>query len=493
MQSVDKDMLGKVAVYRASEGRYPTSLPYNPSQRYPEYPFAGVSTEPNFSYEAVRGALHLAGLDRANFDTPTWNPLAEIISEGDAVVIKPNMVRDFHEGVERGTEALITHSSVLRAVIDYVYLALNRKGKVVIADSPQNDADWDGLWQAFEFDALLDYYKSAAAGFEIEIRDLRKEAVVSPHGVVVKRYKRPGDPLGYSQVNLGQQSEFDAVPERFGKFYGSEYDVSETNTHHQAGRHEYGVANTFLNADVVINVPKLKTHKKSGITAWLKSVIGICGDKNWLPHHTRGTPSEGGDQFAEDGIKRKTERRLMAGVRTLVNLTGPAGAFIGGMAREVGAQVFGDTNANAIRSGNWHGNDTIWRTVLDLHKVWIYGDKQGRLCQTPQRKFICIIDGIVAGEGNGPLAPDPKPAGLCIVGFDPIATDTTCAMIMGFDPERLPILSQAHHARGFHLELVPPEDITVESNVESWNGPVMGLSEPLRFKPHFGWKGFIER
>lgn len=482
----------RVAVYRAAKGAYPSSAPYHPSERYPEYPFDPVSNEPNFAYEAVRGALRLAGLDAENFGTASWNPLSEIIADGDMVVIKPNMVRDFHEEVQRGTVALITHASVVRAVVDYVFLALGKKGRVVIADSPQNDADWDGLWSAFHFDELLAFYKDAAREFVIDIYDVRKEAVVSRNGVVTKRYQRPGDPLGYSTINLGETSEFSEVPERFGKFYGSEYDISQTNAHHQNSRHEYNIANTFLKADVIINVPKLKTHKKSGITAWIKSVIGICGDKNWLPHHTQGTPGDGGDQFADDSLMRKTERRLTTGLKNMVKHTGTAGAVVGGLLRRSGTVVFGDTNKDAIRSGNWHGNDTIWRTVLDLHKCWIYADKSGVLQSTPQRKFICIVDAIVAGEGNGPLAPDPKPAGVCVVGFDPIATDTTCAVMMGFDPDKLPILTRAAATKRVSLETVACENIEVISNVESWNGAVTEFTDTLSFKPHFGWKGHIE-
>ncbi|MEI6514329.1 MAG: DUF362 domain-containing protein, partial [bacterium] len=301
------------------------------------------------------------------------------------------------------------------------------------------------------------------------------------------------DPLGYSEINVGENSEFEEVPQRHGKFFGAEYDISQTNEHHQLGKHEYCIANTMLNADVIINVPKLKTHKKSGITAWIKSVIGINGDKNWLPHHTEGTPSEGGDQFSEDNFKRKTERRLMVGVKGMVKRMGPVGGYIGSALRKAGSYVFGDTNKNAIRSGNWYGNDTIWRTVYDLHKCWIYADKLGVLCKEPQRKFICIIDGIIAGQGNGPLAPDPKPAGICIVGFDPIATDTTCAVLMGFDPDKLPILSKAERVNGFSFENVSREDIKLISNVDAWNGGVMDITDLLDFEPHFGWKNYIER
>ena len=489
MKEISKN---RVAVYRAAEGIYPSSPPYHPSERYAEYPFAQVSTERNFAYEAVRGALGLAGLDAERFGTANWNPLADIISQGDLVVIKPNMVRDFHDELERGTEALITHASAVRAVVDYVYLALEKKGRVVIADSPQNDADWDGLWREFHFDELLAFYKEVAPEFQIDIYDVRKEAVVSRNGVVIKRYRRPGDPLGYTTIDLGENSEFEEVPQRFGKFYGSEYDVSQTNAHHQSAHHEYCVANTFLNADVIINVPKLKTHKKAGITAWIKSVIGICGDKNWLPHHTRGGAEQGGDQFAENNLKQRAEGRIVAGVKNVVKRTGTVGALAGSVLRKSGSYVFGDTK-DTIRSGNWHGNDTIWRTVLDLHKCWIHGDKSGQLQPSPQRKFICIVDGIVAGEGNGPLAPDPKRAGICVVGFDPIATDTTCAVLMGFDPDKLPILTRAKTTRLFTFGEVSREEMEVVSNVGSWNGPVTAISDTLEFKPHFGWKGHIER
>jgi len=483
----------RVAIYRAAKGTYPSSAPYHPSERYPEYGFDEVSNEPNFAYEAIRGALSLAGLDSERFGTASWNPLGDIIAAGDMVVIKPNMVRDFHEEVQKGTVALITHGSVVRAVVDYVHIALGGNGRVVIADSPQNDADWDALWREFHFDELLAFYKDAAPEFAIDVYDVRKEAVVSRNGVVIKRYKRPGDPLGYTTINLGENSEFEAVPERFGKFYGSEYDVSQTNEHHQGARHEYNIANTFLRADVIINVPKLKTHKKSGITAWIKSVIGICGDKNWLPHHTQGTPDSGGDQFAEDSIKRKTERRMTAGLKSVVKHTGTAGALAGSVLRRSGTYVFGDTNKDAIRSGNWHGNDTIWRTVLDLHKIWRHAGKNGALKPDPQRKFICIIDAVVAGEGNGPLAPDPKPTGVCVVGFDPIATDTTCAVLMGFDPDKLPILTRAKTTKRFSLESVGRDEIEVASNVESWNGAVTEMTDTLQFKPHFGWKDHVER
>lgn len=485
----------EVAVFR-SDGvaRYPEVPPYHPSERYPEYPFGSiVDASPNVAYDAVRESLALLGLDRENFGTRQWNPLGAIVGPDDFVVIKPNMVRDFHEEPEKGIEAMITHGSIVRAVVDYVYIAKGGRGKVVVCDSPQNDADWDGLWAAFHFDELLDFYGRVAADFDLQVYDVRREAVRKRHGVPVERYQRPGDPLGYVAIDLGDDSEFAAVPERTGRLYGAEYDISETAGHHSPDRHEYLVAASFLEADVVINVPKWKTHKKSGITVWTKSVIGICGDKNWLPHHTEGTPSQGGDQFADDRAKRKLERRVVALTKRALLRGGPVRLRAGSILRKLGTYVFGDTNRGTVRSGNWHGNDTIWRTVLDLHKCWIYADRHGVLKDAPQRRFLCIVDGIVAGEGNGPLAPTPRHDGIVLAGTDHGAVDTTAAMLMGFDPDRLKILTRSPEARGHDLYRVPRERMQCRSNVAAWDGPLQDLSEPLDWLPHFGWVGYVER
>jgi uncharacterized protein (DUF362 family) len=486
---------GVVAVYRTSmEPVYPDTPPYSPSESYPEYPFgASLSEAPNAAYDSVRESLALLGLDRENYGTPQWNPLGALVRPDDFVVVKPNMVRDFHEEREKGTEALVTHGSVVRAVLDFVCIAKGGRGRVVVCDSPQNDADWDGLWAAFHFDELLAFYREAAPELDLEIYDVRKEAVRKHHGVPIERYSRPGDPLGYAPIELGSDSEFADVPERAGRLYGAEYDISETEGHHSQGHHEYLVARSFLEADVIVNVPKWKTHKKSGITVWIKSAIGICGDKNWLPHHTEGTPSQGGDQFADSGVKQRLERRVVAATKRALSGGGPVRLRLGSLLRRGGAHVFGDTNRGTVRSGNWHGNDTIWRTVLDLHKCWIYADRDGVLRDTPQRRFLCVVDGIVTGEGNGPLAPTARHDGIVLAGLDPVTVDTTAAVLMGFDPDRLKILTRAPLARGYRVASRTRDQMQCDSNVPSWDGPLLELTDPLDWAPHFGWVGYIER
>src|SRR4030095_1646955 len=81
------------------------------------------------------------------------------------------------------------------------------------------------------------------------------------------RGARAGDPEGYEPVDLGDASEFARMePRDVALLRGADYDEEVTIHHHSAGRNEYLVARTVLTADLVINVPKIKTHKKTGVT-----------------------------------------------------------------------------------------------------------------------------------------------------------------------------------------------------------------------------------
>ena len=65
------------------------------------------------------------------------------------------------------------------------------------------------------------------------------------------------------------------------------------------------ISRTALQSDVFINLPKLKTHKKVGVTLNLKNLVGINGNKNWLPHYAIGSPEENGDQFPSKTTRGK--------------------------------------------------------------------------------------------------------------------------------------------------------------------------------------------
>ena len=59
------------------------------------------------------------------------------------------------------------------------------------------------------------------------------------------------------------------------------------------------------------------------------------------------------------------------------------------------------------------------------------------------RPDFAIVDGIIGMEGNGPIEGTAKPAGVLVVGDDPVAVDATCARVMGLAPERVSHIARA--------------------------------------------------
>ncbi len=479
----------------AGAENYPQWTPYLPRERYPEYSFkaAGLANETNDAYDGLREALRLLGLDAEHYGHSDWNPLGGIIQPGQTVVLKPNFVREFRETHEGHDHCLITHGSIIRAAMDYVYIALKGQGRIIIADAPQNDADFDAIRRIVGLDTIQEFYRQYA-GFEVEVYDLRPEKAKKIDGVIVGHEPLPGDPAGYVKVNLGSHSMFAEIEHLCHLLYGSEYDTREIRSHHTGGVHEYMISRTILDADCIINLPKLKTHKKTGITVCLKNLVGINGNKNWLPHHREGTPSQGGDQYADDGMMHRIERRSMECFRRVFPFFGPLRTMVAGPIKAAGKRVFGDTNKDTIRSGNWHGNDTAWRMALDLNRILLYSDSKGSIQDRPTRRVFCIVDGIVAGEGNGPLDPTAKAAGLVVAGHNPVAVELACARLMGFDYQRLPMVREAmgneHSLRlaqfGYDEVLCRSSETQYDGLLSQWDGSL------LSFKPHFGWRGRVE-
>ena len=133
--------------------------------------------------------------------------------------------------------------------------------------------------------------------------------------------------------------------------------------------------------------------------------MGINGDKNWLPHHTEGAPATGGDERPEVKAGGRLERGAVALLRRLTMSVPVLGPWVHQRARAMGRHVFGDTE-EVIRSGNWSGNDTVWRMCLDLNKLILYGNPDGTLrpgtAENRKRHYV-LVDDIVAGErGAGP-------------------------------------------------------------------------------------------
>ena len=56
---------------------------------------------------------------------------------------------------------------------------------------------------------------------------------------------------------------------------------------------------------------------------------------------------------------------------------------------------------------------------------------------------FCLVDGLIAQEGPGPVSGMPRLMKLIIAGNDPLATDHVCARLMGKNPHHIPHLKLA--------------------------------------------------
>jgi uncharacterized protein (DUF362 family) len=481
-----------VAIQRQDRPAYPEHPPYHPPARYPEFPGTTALDEANTAFTAVRDALALLGLDRERFGTPAWNPFKDLVRPGDKVFLKPNMIAHRHL-LKDEWDSVITHGSVIRAVCDYVHLALEGKGAIWIGDAPQTDSRWNLLMERMGLAAIQAWYRDHHR-FEIEILDLRDEHFVEKDGIYVETVKLAGDPRGSVAIDLANDSMFRELDARGKRYYGAYYDWKETNAHQRTGRHEYAISKSPLTADVFIGLPKLKTHKKCGITVNLKGLVGINANKNWLPHYAFGAPEDGGDQFQKSSLKTRFENWIVVPAKRMLLSDVPLAKSIARRTKRVGYDLFG-SNEEVIRSGNWHGNDTVWRMSLDLNRILTYGAGDGTMRLAGQvKRFFSVVDGIVAMDGDGPQGGNRRAEGLVIAGDNPVAVDATCARLMGFDPQKLALVRAAFLPHRWPLFDGDEADISPFSNVPAWSRPLAAWrpEDSLRFKPHFGWTGTIE-
>ena len=415
---------------------------------------------------------------------------ASFIRPGDRVVLKPNWIKEHDERhpAPGNWEHVITNPTVIAAVARWTARQLDGRGAITICDAPQTDSSFATIRRYCGLDALCTTLQREFPGVAVTVLDLRPEEWRAIDGVTVDKTALPGDPLGHTHVRLDEASEFFHFQGE-GRLYGASYDMAETNRRHAGSRHEYLLCRTPMDADVLINIPKMKTHKKVGLTCALKNLVGINANKNWLPHHTEGTPDRGGDQFPVATSKARLEHGLMGVVkRSLKHRPRLSRLFV--PLKKIGRAYFGDTH-RVVRSGNWHGNDTCWRMVVDLNKCLFYFDGSGQRRREPLR-YLVVVDGIVAGEGQGPMAPDPKPCGVVLAGTHPTAVDCVAASVMGFDWQRIRLLANSFRLRELNFVPFTADAIEVSSNKAEWNGRLPEMRDTFRFRPHFGWIGAIE-
>ncbi len=483
-----EEFMSHVAIVKRKVYEYCVSDTFRPSQRYPEYPFEEIADSENAVYDMVRETFYTMKLDYDNYGKENWNPLKKYVSPGDVVLLKPNLVMDYNRSGE-GTDCLYTQPSIVAAVIDYVVIALNGKGTIIVGDAPMQECDFEKLMMNSGYDRLNEYYKEKLENrISFEFADFRAVKSIVKNGV---HYYQEQDNSNVV-IDLGKDSEFAELShQQYNNLRITNYDPGLLKKHHNEEKNEYCISKILLNADVIINLPKPKTHRKAGVTIGLKNIVGISARKEYLPHHMNGAMENKGDEYLHKSF-----------IKCVLNYCLDRKNYYSQTAKNYSLSkvIIGFVNILCILKerfqkdpyfeGSWYGNDTICKTIVDLNKILFYADKNGRMCMNRQRKYFVLADMIISGEKEGPVAPSPKRVGIIAMGDNPVSFDETIATLMGAIIDKIPTLHYARNAKRYNL--IDKKDTTeIYSNVTEFNNKSISeisTKDYLYFVPTSGWK-----
>jgi uncharacterized protein (DUF362 family) len=362
-------------------------------------------------------------------------PFGRVVPPGARVLIKPNLVLHQNEG-SGGLDCLVTHTSLIQAAVK---AALQTEAaEIVVGDAPIQGCDFDALMENSKLRSWADAQMALDSRFK-GVCDFRRTIGVLIHGVRVAAENLQSEDR-FTLFDLGRESLLEPISDGQNRFRVAWYDPRLMARTHHVGVHQYLVAKAVVEADVIINLPKLKTHRKAGITCALKNLIGINGNKEYLPHHRLGGSQRGGDCYPGNG----TLKRALEYLSDRQNLTSS-------YAKGIMWRLLFSAFAHASRAlgdrtgtdGSWSGNDTVWRTCLDLNRILLYGRSDGTLGDEIQRRVIHVADSVVAGQSNGPLAPEPLNLGLVIGSNNAAAMDWIGAHLLAYNPEKIALVRHA--------------------------------------------------
>lgn len=480
-----KVIIGKSNVYSYSSSK----TQFRPSVAYPEYQFKeDIAIQDNKLYDLFRNTLILGEYDKENIGKSTWNPLKDYVHPGDTVLVKPNFVMD-HNPTGEGVKCLFTQPGLIAAVIDYILIAFKDvPGKIIVGDAPMQECNFEHLVEESGLDVMIAYYKGK--GVDIELVDFRGLKSTIIHGIY---HSAESEITNGTIIDLGSDSEFRGLTgEEIKRLRITNYNPTLLPKHHSVDRHEYFVSNYLLSADVVINMPKPKTHRKAGITGALKNMVGINVRKEFLPHHTMGSKdSDVGDEY----LKEDKMKALSSWFKDKQNYAMSTGKYVQAQILKTMARVFFYADRaisnDHFSQGSWYGNETISRTICDLNKILLFADKKGIMKDQPQRRLFIVADMVVSGEKEGPIEPSKKDVGIIALADNSVVFDECIAPIMGVDAKDIPTIRNARKVTGKYQLVKENEYGTIVSNDPQWNRKKsfeISKDSSLCYIPSSGWR-----
>ena len=432
-------------------------------------------------YDAVRRVLATGGCHIEAFGTPDWNPLSAYIRPGAKVFVLCNFVQHRRTG-ERplAFAAKCVHGSMVRAIVDFSLLASLPDGVVRVGNAPLQSAEWEAVLRDTGTSRVLEFYSrqgAAVRGKDLRARIVRHGKLAWPDASMTAQET--------VSVALGSDSflaDFDASTPDYRVL---DYDPRQTEACHSSNQHRYLINSEVLDSDVIVVLSKLKTHEKVGLTCGIKAMVGAVSEKHCLAHHRRGSPSHKGDQYPSDS--------------PLLSAWNTVHEFVCDESEPLAfrrmAHVVDRLCRPCLRrmghslGGAWYGNDTAWRMAVDLARICTFADRDGHMRTTPQRTVVSFVDGVVGGEGAGPLSPTPVDTGIVLFSDDLFLGDWLAARVSGIDVNQLRFLSRRvqESLSSFHGD---PESVEVMFN--GIPAPMRDISAVHDFALPPGWSPMTE-
>jgi len=393
------------------------------------------------------------------------------IKPGDSVLVKPNWVH--HRNDTGGVECLYTHGEFVLSVLREVMKC--SPSRIVVGDAPIQGCHWKSVVP----ESFVKAMESIDRDGILQIADFRRTIM---HGDSLRAGTSPESrpDRDFILFDLGKESLLEPVSSPPGRFRVTMYNPDHLARRHSAGVHQYLIAREALEADVIINLPKLKTHRKAGMTGALKNLVGINGNKEFLPHHRTGGSRDGGDCYpGRSVLKRLAETMIDKANRRIGRASFSLWLFAADVLLHGSRLLTGDIEIE----GGWSGNDTVWRTVLDVNRIAMYGRVDGSMAESPGRRIVSLTDALICGQNNGPLQPRPLPMGCVTYSDSSVDADRLNSRLLGFDPCLIPMLR--HASSGFRWPLPAfASDEEISEKVRSLSGPAKGLYA----RPASGWE-----
>jgi len=346
------------------------------------------------------------------------------------ILLKPNWVR--HSLNIADSICLCTNENFLLAALEVVLI--KKPKSIILGDAPIQGCNWEKMLSS-EFYEKVEKL-SLKHTVPIKIKDFRRVTFSPELNNLIKERNHLSD---YIIFDLGKNSYLEPISSKKNNFRVTNYNPDRLAESHHNGVHKYCITKDLFDADVVITIPKIKTHQKTGITNSMKILVGLNGDKDYLPHHRRGGTKDGGDCYPGTNLLRKISEYLLDKANRKIGLK--QYSYLTKLSAIVW-KLSQPKKQHNLAAG-WYGNDTVWRMVFDLNKIVIYGKIDGTLSDIPQRKVYSLCDGIIGGQGNGPLNPEPLAFGFVSFSNNAELMDVAVGYLMRLDIEKIPLLLEA--------------------------------------------------